>query len=165
MDRETAIDQLLAREEIRELAHRYSFAADSGDFDAVAALFDPEVDNGRFGKGREALKKYYEQLLAAMDDGTVAHLIANHQIDFVDDATATGLCYVRAVSNVGGERWTEVVACYLDDYVKRDGRWFFSRRRPADLQRFAIAGEPLGVGKLTLADAWAIHRQRSTRPS
>ena len=36
----------------------------------------------------------------------------------------TGLRYVRGVSNIGGERWTEVVVCYVDSYVKRDGPRF-----------------------------------------
>jgi SnoaL-like domain len=162
MNREQAIDQMLARDEIRDLAHRYSFAADSLDYDAVAELFDPEVDNGKLGKGREALKEHYKNLLGAMPDGAVAHLISNHQIDFVDDTTAWGMCYVRAVAKAG-EHWTEVVACYIDDYVKRDGHWFFARRRPADLQRFMIEGKALGDGKISLGKAWEIHRERQAQ--
>jgi uncharacterized protein (TIGR02246 family) len=158
-DRERAIDEMLARDQIRELVHRYSFAADSKDYEAVAELFDPEVDNGRFGKGREATKAYYERLLSGMGDGEVMHCIANHQVDFVDDAHAYGMCYVRAASYRDGKA-SEVMACYVDDYVKREGRWYFARRRPADLQAVQM-GEPLGlVGKRTLADAWAIHRAR-----
>ena len=158
MDRQRQLDDLLDREQIRELATRYSFAADSRDFEAVAGLFDEEVDNGKWGTGREATKKFYEQLLGNMNDGAVMHMVSNHQIDFLDDSHAYGMCYVRAVAGVG-ERWTEVAACYVDDYVKRDGRWYFSRRRPADLQRFMIS-DALGVGKLSLGDAWEIHRNR-----
>src|SRR5262245_53795324 len=108
---ERALTELLAREQIRELVHRYSFAADSKDFDAVAELFDPEVDNGRYGKGREATKAFYEQLLGGMGDGRVMHLISNHQIDFVDDSHAYGMCYVRGVTYMGDE-CMEVMACY-----------------------------------------------------
>jgi len=71
------------------------------------------------------------------------------------------MCYMRAVAGIG-DGWTEVVACYVDDYVKRDGHWYFARRRPTDLQRFGL-DRPLGVGKLPLADAWAIHRERQAK--
>jgi uncharacterized protein (TIGR02246 family) len=158
MDRERELNELLDREQIRELATRYSFAADSRDFEAVAELFDEEVDNGKYGKGREATRAFYEKLLGQGTEGTVMHLISNHQIDFVDDTHAYGMCYVRAVAGIG-EKWTEVAACYVDDYVKRDGRWYFARRRPTDLQRFMI-NDPVGIGKLSLADAWDIHRHR-----
>lgn len=160
MDREQAIADLLDREQIRELATRYSFAADSHDFDALADLFDEEVDNGRWGKGREATKAFYRNLLGEGTGGTVMHLVSNHQIDFVDDDHAWGMCYVRAVAGIG-DGWTEVVACYVDDYVKRHGRWYFSRRRPADLQRFRIEGS--GIGTLSLSDAWTIHRERQDK--
>ena len=57
------------------------------------------------------------------------------------------------------EQCVEAIACHVDDRVTRDGRWYFARRRPADLQRVRI-GEPLGIGKLSVQDAWAIHRER-----
>jgi hypothetical protein len=158
MDRDQALTELLDREQIRELVHRYSFAADGKDFDTVAELFDPEVDNGKFGKGREATRAYYEKLLGAMPDAAVMHLIANHQVDFVDADHAYGMCYVRAVNGVGST-WSEIVACYVDDYVKRDGHWYFARRRPTDLQ--ILKHEGAGIhAKLTLADGFAIHRER-----
>ena len=163
MDREQALNDLLARDEIRELAIRYSFAADSQDFEAVAELFDPEVDNGRFGRGREATRSFYEALLGGLEDGTVVHMVSNHQIDFVDDTHAWGLCYVRAFMGAG-DRWTDVLACYVDDYVRRGGRWYFARRRPADLQRMSFE-QPRSIGRMSLADAWAEHRLRQQRLS
>ncbi len=164
MDRDRELTELLDREQIRQLAIRYSFAADSRDYDALVELFDAEVDNGGWGKGRESTRAYYEHLLGKPDDGRaglVAHLISNHQIDFVDDAHAEGLCYVRATAGLG-ERWTEIVALYLDEYVKRKGRWYFVRRRPHDLQRFSTEG-PQSIGKLSLADAWEENRAREAR--
>jgi hypothetical protein len=161
MAREQQLAELLDREQIRELATRYSFAADSGDYEGVARLFDEDVDNGRWGKGRAGTKAFYEQLLGAAGDGTVTHMISNHQIDFVDDNHAWGMCYVRAVSGIG-ETWMEAVACYVDDYVRRNGRWYFARRRPADLQRL-VHDSPAGTGPFTLADAWAVHRERQAR--
>jgi hypothetical protein len=87
VDREEEIAQLLEREQIRELATRYSFAVDSHDFDTVAGLFDEEVDNGRSGKGREATKAFYGNLLGRAGDGTAMHHMANHQIDFMTPIT------------------------------------------------------------------------------
>jgi hypothetical protein len=161
MDREKALSELLEREQIRELATRYSIAADSQDFDSLVLLFDPEVDNGRLGKGRAATKLYYEQLLGGMADGAVLHYVANHQIDFVDDTHAIGICYVRAVAGMEG-RWSDVAAVYVDDYVKRDGSWFFARRKPSDLQRLTF-DQPRSIGQVSLADAWAEHRRRQAQ--
>lgn len=164
MDREQALTEMLDREQIRELATRYSFAADSRDYDTLVELFDTEVDNGRWGTGRESTRAYYEQLLGKPDDGRtgmVAHLISNHQIDFIDDSHAEGMCYVRATAGFG-KGWTEIVALYLDEYIKRDGRWYFVRRQPCDLQRFSTEG-PRSIGKLSLADAWEENRARQAR--
>jgi hypothetical protein len=158
MDRERELTELLDREQIRELATRYSFAADSRDFEAVAELFDEEVDNGRWGKGREATARFYENLFGGGTEASVTHMISNHQIDFVDKSHAWGMCYVRAVAGIG-DRWMDLVAVYVDDYVKRDSHWYFSRRRPMDLQRF-VHDNAVGVGKHSLADAWSILRER-----
>ena len=41
------LSQLIARDEIRQLAERYELAIDSRDFDVVVALFVPDVECGR----------------------------------------------------------------------------------------------------------------------
>ncbi len=47
-----ALARLLARDEIRELAHRYAVAIDSRDLDALVALFVDDVRVGRDGARR-----------------------------------------------------------------------------------------------------------------
>jgi hypothetical protein len=149
-----------AREEIRELAARHSFAVDTRDFDALTELFAPDVDNGRYGVGRDGTRRYFESLMANASDASVIHSIGNHQIDFVDDEHAYGVCYVRVVSG-SGEEWSETAGCYVDDYVKRDGSWFIWQRRFCAGPRWKLDITD-GIGKITLADAVAMHRERQT---
>ena len=74
-----ALDALIARDEIRQLAFRYAVAVDGKDLDAVAVLFVPDVDNGRFGPGREGVRRYYDTSLRNFHCSM--HLVANHVID------------------------------------------------------------------------------------
>ena len=48
------LEELLARERIRQLAQRYALTVDGKDLDGIAALFVEDVNNGRYGSGREA---------------------------------------------------------------------------------------------------------------
>ena len=45
--------------EIQQLPARYALAVDSRNLDDLVALFAVDVDCGRWGKGRDALKAYY----------------------------------------------------------------------------------------------------------
>jgi uncharacterized protein (TIGR02246 family) len=155
MDRERALDELLTREQIRELATRYSIAVDRRDVDAVAELFDEEVDNGRFGRGREATRAYYRQYFEQAAEMWL-HQVANHQIDLVDDDHATGICYVRAVSGGDDGNWRDAVIVYFDTYLRRDGRWGFVRRRIAPLVRFDTEA-PRPTDRFRLPEAWSEH--------
>jgi hypothetical protein len=157
VNRDAELHELLDREQIRELAHRYSIACDSRDYDDLAELFDPEMDSEKYGAGQAGVKAYYERILGAMTDGSVLHQIGNHQIDFVDDAHATGVCYVRCLAG-GADRWIDIAAIYVDEYVRRDGRWYFEHRHPAELQRTTIE-TPAAHGWLSLAEGWDIYRQ------
>lgn len=51
--------QLLARDEMSQLAERYALAIDCRDLDSLVALFVTDVDCGRFGSGREALRERF----------------------------------------------------------------------------------------------------------
>ena len=48
-----ALEELIARDQIRQLAFRYTLAVDGKDIDSLAELFVEDVDNGRYGPGRE----------------------------------------------------------------------------------------------------------------
>ena len=58
-----ALAELLARDEIRQLAHRYAVSIDARDLDALVALFVPDVRVGREASGRDALRADFERQL------------------------------------------------------------------------------------------------------
>ena len=122
------LTRLLALESIRELALRYALAADSKDLDGMAALFVPDVDNGRYGSGRDGVKRFYEQSLRKFHCSL--HIVANHVIDFEDDDHATGVVYCDSRHHVlEPEHWFDEALAYFDSYERVDGEWLFRRRR------------------------------------
>ena len=52
------VEELLARDQIRQLAQRYALAVDGKDLDTLATLFVQDVDNGRYGPGRDGASAY-----------------------------------------------------------------------------------------------------------
>src|SRR5262245_38034489 len=102
---EGAMDELarlLARDEIRELAHRYAVAVDARDLDALVALFVDDVRVGRQGAGHEALRRDFERQLGAI--GVSILFVGNHVIDFDGDDRARGIVYCMAQVQ-DAERW------------------------------------------------------------
>ena len=78
-----ALEELVARDQIRQLAYRYALAVDGKDLDGLAALFVEDVDNGRYGPGREGVKTFYDHALRSFHCSM--HLVANHVVDFEGD--------------------------------------------------------------------------------
>jgi ketosteroid isomerase-like protein len=135
-----ALDELLARDRIRQLAERYALAVDAKDLDSLAGLFAEDVDNGRFGAGREGVKTYFDTSLRNFHCSM--HLVANHVIDFDDDTHAHGIVYCRAQHHVAEpEHWFDQAIAYWDTYERADGGWFFRRRRVRSWYRQQI-GHP-----------------------
>jgi hypothetical protein len=114
------------RQAIGELPVRYAMAVDMRDLDALVNLFVEDVDAGRHGHGRIALKRWYEPLLRGF--GRSIHFICGHTVDFVDDDTAEGSVYCRA-EHEDGDGWYVMAMRYDDVYLRRDGGWYFLRRR------------------------------------
>jgi ketosteroid isomerase-like protein len=122
------LQELIARDGIRQLAQRYALAVDGKDLDALAALFVEDVDNGRHGPGREGVKRFYDRSLRNFHCSM--HLVANHVIDFDDDDHAHGVVYCRAHHHVlDPEHWFDQALAYWDTYERQDDRWLFRRRR------------------------------------
>lgn len=111
---------------IQQLPIRYALAVDGRDIDAWVRLFVEDVDCGAAGRGREALRGTIEGPLKTFYRSV--HQICGHQIEFVDSDHAAGKVYCRAEHEDGG-KWVVMAICYFDDYARRDGEWFFVRRR------------------------------------
>jgi ketosteroid isomerase-like protein len=145
-----ALDRLLAYEEIRQLAARYALATDSRDLDALVSLFVDDVQVGRDTFGRDALRTSFATSLRGV--GITILNVGTHVIDLVDDEHATGHVYCKGEIQ-DGDRWIHQAILYRDTYARRDGRWFFVRRRHE-----LWYGAEVGVNPLTLPPAnWPEH--------
>jgi hypothetical protein len=155
------IARLEALEQIRQLASRYALALDSRNLDDMVALFVEDVQVGRDRVGREALKRWFVGALS--DFRASIHFVGNHVIDLIDEDHARGVVYCRDELE-RKDAWMVGMIQYWDDYERRDGLWYFRRRRlmrwyavdaltrpqtGADITR---ASSPLRTGQLP--DAW-----------
>ncbi len=139
------IDDVLAREAIRDLVARYNSYGDTGKFDQLWPLFADdavmEVGQARGERqvhvGLESVKEIFtgaQGRVQAQDEAAattyIRHFTATHQIDLIDAERASGRCYFaviigNAVEPGGLDHWGR----YLDDYVCLAGQWKFQRRR------------------------------------
>jgi hypothetical protein len=127
MDSNPILQELIDRDQIRQLAERYALAVDSKDIDTLASLFDEEADSGRWGRGREGVKLFYDQRLRAFVASM--HLLGNHVIDFDDEDHAHGTLYCRAHHHMlKPDHWIDLAFTYCDQYVRRADRWYFKLR-------------------------------------
>ncbi|WP_410612404.1 nuclear transport factor 2 family protein [Amycolatopsis sp. lyj-109] len=139
-----------ARLDIGQLPIRYALAVDQRDLDAWVALFVPDVDMGRRGTGRQALREFIEPQLRWFYRSV--HLLAGHRIELgpgYAPTTATGQVYCRAEHEVG-DRWIVMAIRYDDTYRLVDGEWLFERRRERHWYAADLAEHPQAVG----FDSW-----------
>jgi hypothetical protein len=120
------IDRVESLEQIRLLASRYALAVDSRNLDDLVGLFVDDVRLGRESSGREAMKQWWGNSLNKSKSSI--HFVGNHVIDFVDADHATGVVYCRDELERGDE-WQVGMIQYWDTYERRDGTWYFVRRK------------------------------------
>jgi hypothetical protein len=115
-----------ARTEISELVSRYAIAVDSRDLETLVSLFVPDVDAGRRGTGRDALRAYYDDVLHRFRSSM--HFVGTHAVNFDDSGTrAHGHTYCTA-EHEGSDHWFRVGIDYEDTYRFVEGAWLFERR-------------------------------------
>jgi hypothetical protein len=136
------VDRLESRWAIQQLPIRYAIAVDGRDLDAWVGCFRPDVDMGRHGRGREALRAYIEPLVRGFYRSV--HQICGHRVELTGPDTATGVVYCRAEHEVG-ERWIVMAIRYLDEYARVDGEWYFSRRREQHWYAADVTERPQAV--------------------
>lgn len=160
------VERLLAYEEIRQLAARYALAVDRRDVGALVGLFVPDVRMPGGEAGREVLRNALEVHLRA--DRVSILSIGGHVINLLDRDHAAGTVYSTAEFGDQG-RWTRQAIAYEDDYERRDGCWYFTRRAhllfygcapgylPLDQPPANWPASPVGRGSLPAA--WATWRR------
>jgi len=119
------IDRLESIQEIQALAVRYAMAVDARDLDAWLELFVDDIDCGRRGKGREALRGFIAPAVRTFYRSV--HQVCGHVVDEVSGDHAKGRVYCRAEHEYG-DQWIVQACVYFDTYERRDGRWYFARR-------------------------------------
>ena len=160
------LDRLVAHEDIRQLAARYALALDSRDLDTLVGLFVDDVQVGRDLVGRDALRASFDESLRAV--GVTILNVGTHVIDVVDDDHATGSVYCKGEIQ-DGYRWIHQAILYRDTYERRDGTWYFVRRRHelwygAEAWRNPLQLEPANWpehhdGRGTVPECWDTWRQ------
>jgi uncharacterized protein (TIGR02246 family) len=140
------IDRLEALDEIRQLPAKYALALDMRDMNAMVSLFPADVRVGKDAVGRAALRAYMDRTLRSPFTGT-AHHIGGHIIEFDDADHAHGVVYSKNEHETGSE-WVIMQMMYVDDYVRRDGRWWFGRRLPLYWYATDLNKPPVGPDKM-----------------
>ena len=130
------LDELMAREAIRDLVARYNAGGDGGRFDEVIELFAPdavmeipnETLNGRdeiAGMFRRTQQRVIAAAPAPGERQYVRHFTATLQIDVEGPGTARSRCYYQVIMAHGLDHWGR----YIDRYRTVDGVWRFAHRK------------------------------------
>jgi hypothetical protein len=125
--------EAIARESIRDLVARYNANGDTARFAQVLELFAPDavmdISDGRVYRGLDEIATIFTGVRDHVSSSAaltyVRHLTGTHQVDLVDESTATGRCYYQVLTSVGLDHWGR----YVDDYRVVDGHWRFASRR------------------------------------
>jgi hypothetical protein len=123
--RADAIDRLLDRAELEELAARYARAVDRGDRELLLSLYHADAidHHGNDFRGNPAQFADYVQGATAVFEVT-AHYILNSSYEIEGDR-ADGELYFVAYHRMPPPEPNEIVVAgrYLDRYERRDGAW------------------------------------------
>ncbi|MEB4212153.1 nuclear transport factor 2 family protein [Mycobacterium sp. 94-17] len=155
------VQNLLAREEIRQLPHLYAAAIETRDIEAMATLFVPHARFGDYGDGHNGLRRLMSESVEA--SVFVVILVANHLIELEGEDRAAGQVWAQCVAQTR-DGFIEQLLKYEDRYEKYEGRWRFVQRRHRLYYGVRRLASPLaqraadwpqsqtGVGDLPLAD-------------
>ncbi len=161
----TDIQRLLAYEEIRQLVARYALSADRRDLDQLVSLFVEDVEVGKLGTGRAALKESFRVGFAPL--GMTILSVTTQVIDLIDDTTATGEVYCTGEIDRDGT-WIRQAILYRDSYRRTGEGWRFVRRNhllwysspfTEDPRHLAPANWPKGhIGRGTVPECFETFR-------
>lgn len=129
------------KDAIREVLATYCFHLDSGNFEAMAALFaDDGTWHTDFGKGtgRAGIVEHARSLRSGSGKRPRGvHLTTNIVIDLDGDKARVRSNWMVAQNTEAGPKVSSAGG-YADDMVKRDGRWLFQYRK---IDRFVAEGK------------------------
>ncbi|QEI08519.1 nuclear transport factor 2 family protein [Pigmentiphaga aceris] len=137
--KDTRINALLDREEIRELRTRYAHYLDSNNIAALDQVFSAdavvEVTVGRM-EGIDAIRLGLNDAFKQFDrdhQGSYPfmHAIVNHQITLTGTDHAEGRCYLIDFETASKPDPNPLLllGLYADEYRRIDGEWRITRSR------------------------------------
>lgn len=129
------VSELLAREAVRDLVARYTWAGDRGRSAELAGLFAPDgfLDVGDHGGRWTGPDEIAAQLAAVADrvasagssPGPVRHHVSSLLVDVIQPDEATASSYFLVFTAVGVDHWGR----YRDRFRRgADGTWRFAER-------------------------------------
>lgn len=130
LDREKALDELLVKEALRDIAARYSRAIDRRDPELLRSVYHDDAidDHGVTFNGSAMV--FVDQIFGLMQQFAITnHYITNSSYR-VDGSRADGELYFIAYHLTAGEAPQHQIAGgrYLDNYECRDGAWKIAHR-------------------------------------
>ena len=152
--RDEAIDELITRRALYELALRYARGADRRDYESFREIFceqgaihghrdDPATSEPLYSmEGRETIVKGLSGLEQFVK---TQHHVTNQLVQIEGDrAHGETYCTAHHIYLKDGEPWNLTMAIrYQDQWVREGGRWWYEERRLwVDWERH----EPLGDG-------------------
>lgn len=127
------LEELAARESIRDLVARYNMSGDSGRIDELVDLFTADgelaVEGGATCRGHAELEAFFGGVALGGEAlpplRALRHHVTTQQIDILSEGHATGRIYFTVFTDRGLDHW----GVYRDDYRLTDAGWRFARRR------------------------------------
>jgi len=122
-----ASEQLVEREAIKALTHRYGLALDTFDLDGIVAVFaqDGVFDCTAFGlerlEGHDRIRAFFEHNQQVM--ASQMHLFANHiiELDGRDEAHGTNYLFQDGYTHEGAR--IKCLGVNEDRYVRTEDGW------------------------------------------
>ena len=117
------------KDAIRDLLSKYCFHTDSGEADALVALFVENClyDGGPFGRFEDRAALHGFIAGAAARYSSVRHLTMNEVI-LVAGETARSRSYFLVLNCASNPPAPIFAGTYEDEFVKAGGRWLFKSR-------------------------------------
>ena len=135
---EERIGRLEDIEEIKQLKAEYCASCDDNhNGPRIAALF---VEDGVWHRqdegpnnGREEIAAYMNVIRNSGRMRNSAHMVTNPQIEVTGDTAVAKwrftMMYTAILPN-DGLQYHRIIGYYIDDHVKKDGKWYFQVLRP-----------------------------------
>lgn len=149
------LDEMLAREGIRQTIAQYTDAGDNGRYEDLIPCYAQdgvfEIATGRW-QGREEIEVALRRMRAARDAGAPLlqrHHLSTCHIVIKSQDRARSVTYFTVVSRCGLDH----AGRYLDQWVMSDGRWRFAHRNVVVEWRNAASGFVRGAEAGAFEDA------------